>query len=156
MAGITDFYVVYRSFPFWSYPRHYAMNPRDKLPLKEYFSRLSYLSCLLTGSFIFLPRPSSWLINATANSAQRSSTDRPEHPFLTPLTADPLATMLWDVLGTLIIMIWWGHHLRSWWEGPVEGCQEGVVNEKEVDRRQNKTARTLRVRSSQVAIISTN
>ncbi|WVR08696.1 hypothetical protein IAU60_005754 [Kwoniella sp. DSM 27419] len=73
------------------------MNKGD-LPLHEYFSLHAYLSTLLVSVFIFLPRSTLWFIE---EGSQRSSADRPEHPFLTPITSRPLTTMTWDVLGML-------------------------------------------------------
>lgn len=80
------------------------------LPLREYFALLSYHSALLVASLLFLPRSTKG-----ARLLQRSSADRPEHPFLTPLTADPLRTMAWHVVGLAVCMTWWGQHLRTWW-----------------------------------------
>ncbi|GFZ51415.1 hypothetical protein JCM24511_09177 [Saitozyma sp. JCM 24511] len=82
------------------------------LPLREYFALLSYHSALLVASLLFLPRSTKG-----ARLLQRSSADRPEHPFLTPLTADPLRTMAWHVVGLAVCMTWWAQHLRTWWAG---------------------------------------
>lgn len=91
------------------------------LPLKQYFALLTYLSCLLITSFIFLPR-SSWFFPTTDLStlAPRSSADRPEHRFLTTLTVSPLGTMMWSTVGVIVCMMWWGQHLKSWWTVPSE------------------------------------
>ncbi|KAJ9121069.1 hypothetical protein QFC24_005050 [Naganishia onofrii] len=43
------------------------------------------------------------------------SADRPEHPFLTPLTANINVTLLWTIAGVVVSMVWWGTHLRRWW-----------------------------------------
>jgi hypothetical protein len=89
-----------------------SSSPSPSLPLREYFALLSYHSALLVASFLFLPRSTKG-----TRLSQRSSADRPEHPFLTPLTADPLRTMAWHVVGLAVCMAWWGQHLRTWWAG---------------------------------------
>jgi hypothetical protein len=86
--------------------------PPPSLPLREYFALLSYHSALLIASFLFLPRSTKG-----TRLSQRSSADRPEHPFLTPLTANPLRTMAWHVVGLAVCVTWWGQHLRTWRAG---------------------------------------
>ena len=80
-----------------------------QLPLAKYASNLAFLTFLLTSTTVFLPRSSK------SGLAQRSSADRPEHPFLTPLTADPLRTMVLEVGGVGVVMAWWGTRMRGWW-----------------------------------------
>lgn len=80
----------------------------------QFISLWSYLSILLAGSFVFLPRSSTKLFGDDRRARQITSADRPEHPFLTPLTADPTATMLSDVTGMLICMMWWGGYVKRW------------------------------------------
>ncbi|EIW70207.1 hypothetical protein TREMEDRAFT_30320 [Tremella mesenterica DSM 1558] len=87
---------------------------KPPLPLRQYFALQSYLSTLLLLSVLFLPRSSHSFFNPTDLPLQRSSADRPEHPFLTPLTVSPRRTMLWILAGMTICMLWWGHHLRTW------------------------------------------
>ena len=89
-----------------------AIGPR--LPLADYLSTTSFLAFLLTTNIAFLPRSNSYFQHV-APLAQRSSADRPEHPFLTPLTSNPLGTILWWLLGDGIVMSWWGTTLRRWW-----------------------------------------
>ncbi|WVN86904.1 uncharacterized protein L203_102078 [Cryptococcus depauperatus CBS 7841] len=100
--------------------------------LQEYFSLLVYLSFLLLASFIFLPHSSTYFLGPLAQS---SSSDRPEHPLLTPITSSPQATMGWDVFGTAVIMMWWGRRMKKWWEGNAAYKPRAVVDEKEIKRR---------------------
>ncbi|ORX40910.1 hypothetical protein BD324DRAFT_647814 [Kockovaella imperatae] len=81
-----------------------------ELPLAKYASNVVFLSFLLGSTTLFLPRTS-----VSTGMVQRSSADRPEHPFLMPLTLDPLRTMLWQTGGTMVVMAWWGTRLRAWW-----------------------------------------
>lgn len=92
-----------------------AFTKMGKLPLDQYFASLSYLSLLLITSFLFLPRSTTWLLGPSYAPRQRSSADRPEHAFLTQITAQPLLTLMWTCLGMLICMAWWGRKLRGWW-----------------------------------------
>ncbi|WWC98260.1 hypothetical protein V866_005151 [Kwoniella sp. B9012] len=64
--------------------------PQPNFNLPEYFALHSYLSALLCGASVLLPRSTPWFVG---DAAQSSSTDRPEYAFLTPLTSRPLVTM---------------------------------------------------------------
>jgi hypothetical protein len=97
-------------------------------PLAQYISLHLILSGFLLFSIGFLPRSQAWLdgilpLLKIAPSAETKSTtpqqiisaDRPEHPFLTPLTANINVTLLWTIAGVVVSMVWWGTHLRRWW-----------------------------------------
>jgi hypothetical protein len=118
------------------------------LPLKEYFSLLPYLSLLLIANFVVLPRSASWL---GSNTSQRVSQDRPEHPFLTPITSDPLLTMACEVAGTAFVIAWWSTRIRRWWFPPVRDAQ---VGESELLARQSRDQVQFKV-SAKVIILST-
>ncbi|KAJ9120099.1 hypothetical protein QFC22_002997 [Naganishia vaughanmartiniae] len=97
-------------------------------PLAQYISLHLILSGFLLFSLGFLPRSQAWLdgilpLLKIAPSAetkpatlkQTISADRPEHLFLTPLTANINVTLAWTIGGLVVSMIWWGAHLRRWW-----------------------------------------
>ncbi|KAG7528036.1 hypothetical protein FFLO_06456 [Filobasidium floriforme] len=88
-------------------------------PLASYFSIHLLLSAFLLFSFGFLPRSEAFWRNENAlgdgGFKQTVSADRPEHPFLTPITSDPFKTMVLEFIGVTFCMIWWSGHLRSWW-----------------------------------------
>ncbi len=113
-----------------------------QLPLKEYLALHSYLSSLLIGSFIFLPHSSQWLLG-TSPAIQHSSSDRPEHAFLTPLTSRPLLSMCWDVFGMFVCMAWWSRRLSIWADG--KQSTQPVVGEQQVVDRQQKTIKSMQV-----------
>ena len=71
---------------------------------------LAACSALLISSLVVLPR-CPILLNFGDSPRQRSSIDRPEHPFLTPLTAHPLGTMAWHVSGVFLTMLLWARYL---------------------------------------------
>jgi hypothetical protein len=81
------------------------------LPLAQYASKQGVLACLLISSFCLLPR-SKW---PYASPTDRPPLDRPEWPFMTPITANPVRTMIYDVLGVSFCMLWWAPSLRTWW-----------------------------------------
>ena len=119
-----------------------AISPR--LPLADYLSTTSFLAFLLTTNIVFLPRSNTYF-QQVAPPAQRTSSDRPEHPFLTPLTSNPLETMLWWILGDGIVMSWWGTRLRRWWyplTRPSKGQDrsEALVGKEEMLERSRKVA----------------
>lgn len=89
------------------------------LPLKDYFASLGYLALLLGSCITILPRSTDYFYSTAGIErpapAQVSSADRPEHPFLTPITAQPAATAAWCVGGVAVTMAWWGMKMARWW-----------------------------------------
>lgn len=90
------------------------------MPLKDYFSSLSYLGLLLSSCVVVLPRSTAYFYPSIldAQLAKRSSADRPEHPFLTPFTASAAGTTAWVAAGVAITMVWWGSKVGKWWGVP--------------------------------------
>ncbi|KAH9035404.1 GPI biosynthesis protein family Pig-F-domain-containing protein [Lactarius hengduanensis] len=40
--------------------------------------------------------------------------DKPQHPFLVPITARPVLTLAWACLGATLLVPWWAGSLRRW------------------------------------------
>src|SRR6267142_1160055 len=40
--------------------------------------------------------------------------DKPQHPFLAPITARPVLTLVWACLGAVLLVPWWAGSLRRW------------------------------------------
>ncbi|KAI9513398.1 GPI biosynthesis protein family Pig-F-domain-containing protein [Russula earlei] len=40
--------------------------------------------------------------------------DKPQHPFLVPITARPVLTLAWACLGAVFLIPWWAASLRRW------------------------------------------
>lgn len=40
--------------------------------------------------------------------------DKPQHPFLAPITARPVLTLAWACLGATLLVPWWAGSLRRW------------------------------------------
>ena len=40
--------------------------------------------------------------------------DKPQHPFLNPITARPILTLAWACLGVVLLIPWWAGSLRRW------------------------------------------
>ncbi|OCF78926.1 hypothetical protein I204_00870 [Kwoniella mangroviensis CBS 8886] len=112
--------------------------PKDTFNLPEYFALHSYLSALICGAFVLLPRSTPWFVG---DVVQSSSTDRPEYAFLTPLTSRPLVTMVWDILGMLICMSWWGSIMRRW--SQAAPSRATVANEEAINERTSRNKRML-------------
>lgn len=88
------------------------------LPLKDYFGSLAYLFFLLASCIILLPRSTDYFYAMAAierPTQQATSADRPEPPFLTPITAHPAATAAWCAAGVGITMMWWSGKMARWW-----------------------------------------
>ena len=66
----------------------------------------------LLSSLLILPR--SLILLPTSRSLQTSSIDRPEPPWLTPITAHPIHTMTINLIGVIAVMWWFGGQLTSW------------------------------------------
>ncbi|KAF9516039.1 hypothetical protein BS47DRAFT_1341364 [Hydnum rufescens UP504] len=82
-------------------------------PLLQYTSLVGTKALLLIFTALYLPRSSSWF--GIRLDSQKSSLDRPQLPFLVPLTANPTATGLWISLGCALIIMWWAGWTRLWW-----------------------------------------
>ena len=49
--------------------------------------------------------------------------DKPQHPFLVPITARPVLTLAWACLGATLLVPWWAGSLRSWvHDGTLGSC----------------------------------
>jgi phosphatidylinositol glycan class F len=91
----------------------------SKLGTKFDFPYLQYVSLggshalLLAFAALALPRSSKWL--GFKSIPQATSLDRPQHPFLNPVTANPAASVFTVSLGVLGIVVWWSGWVRLWW-----------------------------------------
>ncbi|WVQ75158.1 hypothetical protein IAR50_004767 [Cryptococcus sp. DSM 104548] len=119
--------------------------PSPTFPLHEYFGLLIYLAILLPATFLSLPHSTTYFVPTSFPLAQSSSADRPEHVFLTPITARPGVTMLCDVVGMGVVMVWWGGRMKGWFEGKgeVKVGGEKVVGESELVERQGRTKKMM-------------
>ncbi|KAG8857064.1 hypothetical protein FRB96_005994 [Tulasnella sp. 330] len=85
------------------------------LPLARYTSILGTQCLLLLFTAFFLPRSTTALLGEDfILKAQHSSLDRPQHPFLQPLTASPTLTLTWLCSGVAAIAFWWAGYMRVW------------------------------------------
>lgn len=112
-------------------------NAATEFPLSSYLSLHLLFSTYLLFSFILLPRSDSLIGDSQSSSygtpVQKVSTDRPEHPFLTPITNDPLKTMTWTAIGVTVTVVWWGGHLRSWWKHELQKQKAAAVSAVDTD-----------------------
>ncbi|GMK59358.1 hypothetical protein CspeluHIS016_0703730 [Cutaneotrichosporon spelunceum] len=92
--------------------------PAGTFALHNYFSALAYLALLLGSCITVLPRSSDYFATGGKRQRQSSSADRPEHPWLTPITASPASTAAWCAAGVAITMTWWGAKMARWWGAP--------------------------------------
>lgn len=117
-----------------------SSSSQEALPLPLYLALHVTFSGFLLFSFLFLPRSSNYF-GGDVND-QRISADRPEHPFLTPLTSSPISTMLWLDLGIWISVAWWAGHLRAWWD---KEKKQGKSALEEVQARNGRSMEMLKV-----------
>jgi len=82
---------------------------KEILPGYSYIPVVGVHATLLAFNALFLPRTTflQELTGVSVNSAQLSSLDRPQHPFLEPLTLNPLMTTLYICFGAAILQSWW-------------------------------------------------
>jgi len=90
---------------------------KEVLPGNSYIPVVGVHATLLAFNALFLPRTTflQELTGISVNSAQLSSLDRPRHPFLEPLTLNPLTTTLYICFGAAILQSWWAGYIREWW-----------------------------------------
>lgn len=113
--------------------------PPESLQLAQYLALHITFAGFLLFSFLFLPRSSSYFGDVVD---QRISADRPEHPFLTPLTSSPKSTIMWLDLGVFISVAWWAGHLRAWWD---KEKKQGKTALEEVQARNSRSAEIFKV-----------
>ncbi|KAF9458269.1 GPI biosynthesis protein family Pig-F-domain-containing protein, partial [Collybia nuda] len=102
-------------------------------PFARYTSVVGVQTTLLAFAALFLPR-TTFLFELTKPSrdpAFISSRDKPQHPFLEPITLSPTATLASICLGVFMIQGWWGGWVRNWW---VDYALRGSHDEKKLDR----------------------
>ncbi|BEI83926.1 hypothetical protein CcaverHIS002_0405300 [Cutaneotrichosporon cavernicola] len=98
-------------------PPKIPLAPPGSFALHNYFSALGYLALLLGSCIVVLPRSTDYFYPGGHHS-QSTSSDRPEHPWLTPITAHPAGTAAWCAAGVAITMMWWGAKMARWWGTP--------------------------------------
>ncbi|KAF5325569.1 hypothetical protein D9619_009996 [Psilocybe cf. subviscida] len=86
----------------------------DSLSNSSYISIVGVHTTLWLFVALYLPR-TKYLNESHHERTQTSSRDRPQHPFLQPLTADPTVTLLFICGGALILQGWWAGWTRDWW-----------------------------------------
>jgi len=93
------------------------MSEPAPLPFFRYASTVGIQSSLLLFAALFLPR-TSLLYFGSANefpfAQPASSLDRPQSPFIEPLTASPVLTLAWICAGVAAIALWWATWMRKW------------------------------------------
>lgn len=97
-----------------------AAKQAGAFPMGAYFSTQAYLSVLLLTSVLSLPRSTAWFYTMAGLPlpTHNTSTDRPEHKFVAPLTASPVGTSAWVALGSALVMLWWGGKIAGWYGSP--------------------------------------
>ncbi|KAL5513248.1 GPI11 [Sanghuangporus vaninii] len=84
--------------------------PAPFFPLLHFTSLLGVHTILLLFVALYLPR-STFLFSPIP--PQASSRDKPQHPFLRALTADPSLTLLWLCLGTAAVQASWASRVKA-------------------------------------------
>jgi phosphatidylinositol glycan class F len=118
----------------------------DLLSMTGYFSIVGVHTTLWIFVAFYLPRTAvlSDLAKPQWGEAQISSRDRPQHPFLEPLTSNPTATLIYICAGAVMLQSWWGGWMREWWlQLGIEGTEEEKRTEKAFHDRQKMTVRDL-------------
>jgi phosphatidylinositol glycan class F len=94
----------------------HAPNASFSFPILQFTSVLGTYTLLLIFVALYLPRSTTLLSSFIPTPAPRPQTslDRPEHPFLVPLTANPELTLSWVCLGSWVLVAWWGGWVRGW------------------------------------------
>ena len=116
----------------------------ELLSMPGYFSVVGVHTTLWVFVAFYLPR-TTFLVDLAGlerGESQVSSRDRPQHPFLTPLTASPASTLLYICIGGIILQSWWAEWMRDWWlQLGLKGTEEENRTEKAFYDRQKLTVR---------------
>jgi hypothetical protein len=73
--------------------------------------------------------------------------DKPQHPFLVPITARPVLTLAWGCLGAVLLVSWWAGSLRRW-------AHDGTLGSRSAQQRLAGDPHKRRVRSLIQAILN--
>ncbi|EJD07638.1 PIG-F-domain-containing protein [Fomitiporia mediterranea MF3/22] len=122
--------------------------PRTYFPLLRFSSLLGVHTLLLLFTALFLPR-STFLLSAIP--PQASSRDKPQHPFLSALTADPAVTLVWLCLGVGFVQGSWA----SWVKLESDNARMALFGEDEearLKRAMNRGDDKLQVSQSIIVI----
>ncbi|KAJ3565995.1 hypothetical protein NP233_g7286 [Leucocoprinus birnbaumii] len=108
-------------------------SPVEVLPGNSYIPVVGVHATLLLFNALFLPRTTFMqdLTGVRVDPSQLSSLDRPQHPFLEPLTLNPLTTIAYVCLGAAALQTWWAGYMREWWSLTVIA---GSENEKRIEK----------------------
>ena len=88
---------------------------------------------LIVSSFLLLPQTA--LLDPVEPTR---NLDKPQHPFLAPLTARPELTAAWSSVGSALVVGWWAGSIREWVR---EGKMGLGVSERMRDFGQRKVCR---------------
>ena len=126
-------------------------SPGEVFPGNSYIPVVGVHVTLLTFNALFLPRTTflQELTNIPIDLAQLSSLDRPQHPFLDPLTLSPLTTTLYICFGAAILQSWWAGYIREWWSLILVDGSENEQLEKVLLDRQKIKVRVYEIRQYQ-------
>lgn len=116
----------------------------ELLSMAGYFSVVGVHTTLWVFVAFYLPRTTflADLASLELGESQISSRDRPQHPFLAPLTANPASTLLYICAGGIILQSWWAEWMRNWWlQLGLKGTGEEKRTEKAFHDRQKMTVR---------------
>ncbi|VDC00391.1 unnamed protein product [Peniophora sp. CBMAI 1063] len=96
----------------------------------QYPAHVFFHGFLVLASLAMLPRT----ISLDPPPEQLRNLDKPQYPFIAPLTARPEITAAWVALGNAALVGWWSGSVREW-------VREGKMGLKMVDRLRDETHR---------------
>jgi len=88
------------------------------LPLARHVSVVGTQAVLLIFTALYLPRSTSSIMGEDFLPLPSSSLDRPQSPFLNPLTASPVLTLAWLSAGSALITSYFAGYVRMWLRRP--------------------------------------
>lgn len=115
----------------------------EVLPGNSYIPIVGVHTTLLLFNALFLPRTTFLqdIAGLRVDPAQLSSLDRPQHPFLEPLTLNPLTTIVYICLGAAVLQTWWAGYVRDWLSlMTIKGSENEKRLEKAIVNRQKTKA----------------
>lgn len=123
-------------------PQKRVINVQAEKDFFKYSSLVGVHTTLLLFVAFFLPRTQLLQALFEPSNVPATSQDRPQHPFLDNLTANPTLTVATIFVGSYVVQAWWAGFLRkSWWMRFVEGGDQD-----------EKTAQRVTLLSSQLKV----
>lgn len=120
-----------------------------EFPFARFTSVLGVHTVLHGFAALYLPRTS---FLGSIPPEQTSSRDKPQSPFLVPITADPALTLAWLVVGAIVLQGWWGGWMKVWWKESIQAKMGPLQDDKQKIDNVETNAQRFKVRQPALVV----